>query len=108
MRRSPIRLLAVTLAIGASSAALAEGSYRRTDTGVVVTPDRGPERAVRLQVYSEDIIRVTSAPTADVDVPASLMVTAKPVANAFSVTQAAGKVTLKTAQVSADVDLRNR
>ena len=107
MRRSPVRLLAVTLLLGASSAALAEGSYRRTDTGIVVTPDQGPEKAVRLQVYGEDIIRVTSAPTADVDLPASLMVTAKPVANAFSVSEAAGKVTLKTAKVSAEVDLGN-
>src|SRR3990170_6698688 len=107
MRRSSIRLLAVTLLLGSSSVALAEGSYRRTDTGIVVTPDQGPEKAVRLQVYGEDIIRVTSAPTADVDTPASLMVTAKPVANAFSVSEAAGKVTLKTAKVSADVDLSN-
>src|SRR3990170_4104344 len=107
MRRLPVRIIAVALLSGASGTALAEGSYRRTDTGIVVTPDQGPEKAVRLQVYSEDIIRVTSAPTADVDLPASLMVTAKPVANAFSVSEAAGKVTLKTAKVSADVDLSN-
>ena len=104
---SPVRMIAVTLLLGTSSAALAEGSYRRTETGIVVTPDQGPEKAVRLQVYGDEIIRVTSTPTGDFDLPASLMVTAAPVGNAFSVSDANGKVTLKTAKVSAEVDLAN-
>lgn len=107
MRGLPVRMIAVTLLLGASGAALAEGSYRRTDTGIIVTPDQGPEKAVRLQVYGDEIIRVTSAPVAGLDQPASLMVTASPVANAYSVSEAPGKVTLKTAKISAEVDLAN-
>ena len=107
MRCSPVRMIAVTLLLGTSGAALAEGSYRRTDTGIVVTPDQGPEKAVRLQVYGDEIIRVTSTPTGDLDLPTSLMVTARPVANGFSVSEANGKVSLKTAKVSAEVDLTN-
>ena len=93
--------------LGTSGAALAAGSYRKTDSGIVVAPDQGPEKAVRLQVYGDSIVRVTSAPTRDVDVPESLMVTAKPLANAFAVGEAPGRVILKTAKVSAEVDLSN-
>jgi len=99
--------IAAALLLGTSTAALAEGSYRRTDTGIVVTPDQGPEKAVRLQVYGESLIRVTSAPTADLDLPPSLMVTARPLANGFSVRETPGSVTLNTAKVSAEVDLAN-
>ncbi|HYC95062.1 MAG TPA: alpha-xylosidase, partial [Sphingomicrobium sp.] len=98
---------AAALLLATSSMALAEGSYRRTDTGIVVTPDQGSEKAVRLQVYGDSIIRVSSTPTADLDLPQSLMVNAKPLQNAFSVSDAPGKVVLKTAKVSAEVDLAN-
>lgn len=100
-------MLAAALLITTGSAALAEGSYRRTDTGIIVTPGQGPEAAVRLDVYGDEIIRVTSAPTRELNLPASLMVTAKPVAGAYSVTEAPGSVTLKTAKVSVEVDLGN-
>src|SRR5688572_10678224 len=105
MRRSPVQMIAVALLACASSSALAEGSYRRTDTGIIVMPDQGPEKAVRLQVYGDEIIRVTSTPTAEIDLPPSLMVTARPLSKAFSVDEAPGSVILKTAKVSAQVDL---
>ena len=54
-----IALLAAALA-SVSTAALAQ-TYQRTDTGIVVTPAQGPEGAVRLQVYGDEIIRVTSS-----------------------------------------------
>src|SRR5688572_17192739 len=73
MRRSPVQMIALTMMLGASGVALAQGTFRRTDTGIVVTPAQGPEAAVRLQVYGDGIIRVTSAPTRDLDLPASLM-----------------------------------
>jgi alpha-D-xyloside xylohydrolase len=88
----------------AGSAAEAQ-SYQRTESGIVVMPASGPEAAVRLQVYGDEIIRVTSAPTRDLNLPASLMVTAKPISGGFTVGEAPGKVSLKTAKVSADVDL---
>ena len=60
---------------------------------------------MRLDVYGDEIVRVSSSPTRELNLPASLMVTAKPTAGTFAVSEAPGRVTLKTAKVSADVDL---
>ena len=98
-----IAFLAAAMAC-VSTAALAQ-TYQRTATAIVVTPARGPEGAVRLQVYGDAIIRVTASPTRDLDLPSSLMVTARPVTTGFTVSEAPGVVTLKTAKASADVDL---
>ncbi|HEX4736509.1 MAG TPA: TIM-barrel domain-containing protein [Allosphingosinicella sp.] len=87
-----------------STPAFAAGSWQRTASGVVVTPDHGPEKAVRLEVYGDAAVRVTEAPTRTIDVAASLMVTAQP-HGAFTVTQQAGHVLLKTQRLVADVDL---
>src|SRR4051812_30087805 len=100
-----MKAVLVALLASASAAASAQGAWQRTDTGVLVTPVQGPEAAVRLDGYGERIIRVRSAPTRELNLPPSLMVTAKPLANAFSVAEAPGSVTLKTAGASADVDL---
>ena len=86
----------------ASSAALAQ-SYRRTETGIVVTPATGP--AVELQSYGDGIIRVTEAGPITVAAPPSLMVRAKPAAGGFAVSETPGSVTLSTGTTFADVDL---
>jgi alpha-D-xyloside xylohydrolase len=78
-------------------------SYRRTDSGIVVTPAAGP--AVRLQVYGDGIIRATEAPTSEFNLPPSLMVRAKPLAAGFTVSEAPGAVTVSTGKSSADVEL---
>jgi alpha-D-xyloside xylohydrolase len=96
-------LLAAALA-SVSTGALAQ-SYQRTDTGIIVTPAGRPQAAVRLQVYGDEIIRVSSTPTKELNLPQSLMVVAKPMTGNFSVIEAPGTVTLKTAKVSADVNL---
>jgi alpha-D-xyloside xylohydrolase len=85
-----------------SSAALAQ-SYRRTETGILVTPTAGP--VVQLQSYGEGVIRVTEAPSPDVKLPASLMVRATPIAGGFTVSEGPGSVTLGTGSAFADVDL---
>jgi alpha-D-xyloside xylohydrolase len=95
----------IALALAAASSAAFAQSYQRTDTGIVVTPAQGPEKAVRLQVYGDELIRVTAAPTPDLTLPPSLMVVAKPVAGGFTVAETPGTVTLKTPKVSADVSL---
>jgi alpha-D-xyloside xylohydrolase len=100
MKRGVIAFALATI----SSAALAQ-SFQRTDGGIVVTPTAGPEKTVRLQVYGDELIRVTSTPTGDLNLPSSLMVIAKPVRGGFSVNEGPGHVTLKTSKVSADVDL---
>jgi alpha-D-xyloside xylohydrolase len=98
-----LALLAATMA-SVSTGVLAQ-SYQRTDTGIIVTPAGRPQAAVRLQVYGDEIIRVSSTPTKDLNLPQSLMVVAKPMTGNFSVVEAPGTVTLKTAKVSADVNL---
>src|SRR5690348_478544 len=85
-----------------SSGALGQ-SYQRTETGIVVAPAAGP--AVRLQVYGDGIIRVTEVPVPEFNLPASLMVRAKPLAAGFAVSDAPGMVTLSTGNSSADVEL---
>src|SRR5438270_6441970 len=98
-----IALFAAAMA-SVSTAALAQ-TYQRTNTGIVVTPAQGPEAAVRLQIYGDDIIRVSSTPSKDLSLPPSLMVTAKPQITGFTVTEGPGTVTLKTAKAAADVNL---
>lgn len=105
MKRAPFRILIAAAFAAASSAAIAAGSYRKTDTGIVVAPDHGPKKSVRLQVYGDSIVRVTATPTADLDIPPSLMVNAKPQARGFAVNEADGRVTLTTAKVRATVSL---
>jgi alpha-D-xyloside xylohydrolase len=97
--------IAAALLVSASASAFAQGAYQRTPNGIIITPAQGPEAAVRIEVYGNEIIRVSSAPTRELNLPTSLMVTARP-AGTFAVTEAPGVVTLKTAKVSADVDLR--
>ncbi|MGN6124434.1 MAG: TIM-barrel domain-containing protein [Sphingomonas oligoaromativorans] len=93
----------LALAAALASAAHA-GTVQRTADGVIVTPDRGAEKAVRLQVYGDELIRVTETPTPSLALPASLMVVAHPVTTGFTVEERAGHVVLKTAKLSADVD----
>jgi alpha-D-xyloside xylohydrolase len=103
-----IRRLALAFLLASTVAeALAAGGYRRTETGILVTPAEGPEKAVRLQVYGDQIIRVTATPTREQDLPASYTVVAQPQPGGFAVTEAGGRVTLATAKVEATVDLAN-
>jgi len=87
----------------ASSAAIGQ-SIVRTATGVIVTPQRGSEAWVRLDVYGESIIRVSSAPSPEPTLPSSLMVIAKPMAGGFSIAETPSTVTLTTAKASAIID----
>ncbi len=104
-RRLSVRLAIAVALVGVSSTAIAAGSYRKTDTGVIVTPAGGSEKVVRLQVYGDQIIRVTSSASGDLDLPPSFMVTAVPQARTFAVTEADGRVTLTTSKVRASVSL---
>ncbi|GAA4757360.1 glycoside hydrolase family 31 protein [Sphingomonas daechungensis] len=103
MRRSVTQITAGFL-ICSSTAALAQ-TWKQTADGVIVSPANGSEKVVRLQVYGDGIIRVTSAPTANIPAAGSLMVVARPLSNGFTVSDAQGHVTLTTPKASADVDL---
>jgi alpha-D-xyloside xylohydrolase len=96
--------LALTFLASTSAFAL-DGAFEKTADGVIVTPASGPARKVRLQVMGERIIHVTATPTDSFDAPESLMVTAKPQTGGFTVTQAGGKLVLKTAKATAEVSL---
>ena len=100
-------VLGIAAAVGVAGAASAAGNYRQTNTGIIVYPTAGPEKAVRLEVYGDRIVRVTAAPSAKLDVAPSLMVIATPRPGEFDVREEAGKVTLATAGARATVDLAN-
>ena len=98
-----MKKLALLLA-AVSSTAIAQ-KVERTDTGVIVTPISGP--VVRLQVYGSDIFRVTKYPDNSVAAP-SLMVTAKPVTNGFTISdeRTSPIVSVNTSKASAEIDIR--
>ena len=90
----------------ASAAVLQQAAFERTPSGVVVTPQEGPARRVRLEVYGPETIRVTATEDADLDLPPSLMVTAQPsTSTPFEVREQDGKLLLRTAEASAEVSL---
>ena len=79
----------------------------RTAEGVIITLPKGEVKKVRLQVMSEKIIRVTALPGDDFGVvPSSIQVVAQPAVDTpFTVESHGDKLSLKTAQVSAEVSL---
>jgi alpha-D-xyloside xylohydrolase len=83
-------------------------TYQQQADGIVVTPQSGPARRVRLQVISDRIVRVTAVPVESLDLPASLAVVAKPATDSkFTVSFAEGNATLQTAQLSARISLES-
>lgn len=72
--------------------------------GVVVTPDSGPAKRVRVIAYGDSSFRVTALPVASLDLPASLVVIAQPGGNPV-VTNAKGVVTLKLPRATAEIRL---
>jgi alpha-D-xyloside xylohydrolase len=82
------------------------GTVEKTDSGVVVTLPSGPAKKVRLQVMSDEIIRVTAVPHGDLDAHKSLMVVAKPADQAaFDVERKGNAVQVKTEKTTAEVSL---
>jgi alpha-D-xyloside xylohydrolase len=76
--------------------------------GLTVTLREGQVKKVRLQVFADDIVRVTATPQAEVgDLPDYLMVTAQPEVVSFEVTTTANAVELKTRRLTARVNLRS-
>lgn len=83
-----------------------KGVTVRDPHGVTVTLRDGMARKVRLQVYAEDIVRVTATPQYSFDnLPNYLMVIAQPATIPFDVEQGENKVTLKTRLLAAQIDL---
>ena len=99
------RLLLASLLAAAGSAAVAQ-KLERFETGIVVHSLHGP--VVRLEVFSDGIIRATEAPGDIPDLAPSLMVKAKPLANSFTLDdeRTSPIVRLVTGKSSAEVDIR--
>lgn len=95
-----------TLAFALSGCSNDEDRVARAGDGIVVTPEAGPAKRVRLQVVSDRIVRVTAVPTDAFDVPESLMVTAKAPATAtFDYATRDGVARISTPHITAEVAL---
>ncbi|WP_448658858.1 TIM-barrel domain-containing protein [Sphingomonas sp. CJ99] len=92
------------LMAGVSAVPAWAAEVEKVPGGVVVTPDGGPAKKVRVLVYGADRFRVSATPTADFNRPDSIIVVAKP-DGAFTVTETSGTVTVKAERGSATIRL---
>ncbi|WKT60016.1 glycoside hydrolase family 31 protein [Microbulbifer thermotolerans] len=84
----------------------AEDAWLQTNTGAIISLSEGEFKKLRLQVIDEEIFRVTATPQENFhNLPDTLMVVAEPVQSDFSVTEAEGKLIVKTAEISAEISL---
>lgn len=100
-----LSMLTATLWVALATPALA-GSYEKTPTGVLVRPDTGSVKELRVNAITESIIQVTG-----VDDPArkqlpSLMAIAQP-SGRFSLKTGTDSVTLQAGKASAKVSLKD-
>jgi alpha-D-xyloside xylohydrolase len=102
MNKLMITASALTLLL--ASHALA-GDFQKTATGVVVHPDGGPAKEVRLEVMAPNIIHVLALDDPNREQVKSLMTVAKPVAGDYSVMQDKDTVILNAGQATARVSL---
>lgn len=80
------------------------GTFEKTATGIVVHPDKGTAKEVRLEVMSPSIIHVLAVDDAKREQVPSLMTVAKP-EGSFTVKATKGHVTLDAGKARAQVDL---
>ncbi len=97
-------LSALALIMAAMPLSAVAGSYERTTTGIVVRPDHGTAREVRLEVIGGDIIHVLALDDPSRPQIEELVAVARP-SGAFTVTADKAVVTLKAAKASATVSL---
>ncbi|NZA28665.1 DUF5110 domain-containing protein [Luteimonas sp. SJ-92] len=108
MRHTNWLALPLAALLSACGAEGASQRYQTTDQGVVVRPVAEGAAAVRLQVVSERIVRVSADPEGAFERTPSLMrVEDAGAAPAFEVAEADGAVRLSTAQVTAEVSLQD-
>lgn len=108
--RIPSRAAIAVLAAVCAAAVLAQPAlpasaqnFQTTPEGVVLAPNRDPDRRVRLQVINDRIIRVTATPGSSLDIPRSLMTVASPAGQGFEVSRRADTVLVSTPQLTAEV-----
>ena len=75
------RVAALVLLLGGTSYPALAATFEKTAHGVIVTPDSGSAKKIRVEAYDDSSFRVTAVEADDfADVPESLMVIAKPMA----------------------------
>lgn len=105
MRLTPT--MTAALALISATQAMA-GSFEQNSSGVVVKPDLGAAKEVRLEVMSDNIIHVVKLDQPGKTRTPSMMTIAKPCACTFTVAKAKGDtVMLKAGKMSASVSLKN-
>jgi len=97
-------MTASVLALCLSAPAFA-GTFEKTATGIVVHPDEGTAKEVRLDVMSPSIIHVLAVDDAKREQVPSLMTVAVP-GGGFKVKAGKGHVTLDAGKAKAEVDLK--
>jgi alpha-D-xyloside xylohydrolase len=102
MRFTTIATAVAVLTAGHATA----GTFEKTTTGVVIKPDTGAAKEVRLEVMADNIIHVVKLDQAGKALTPSLMTVVAPVSGNFSVAAAGkDKVTLKAKKISVAVSL---
>jgi len=105
MRIKTIAHAASCLAVIAAGQAMA-GTFEKTATGVVIKPDSGAAKEVRLEVMADNIVHVVKLDQSGKSLNPSLMTVAAPVSGNFSVVASGkDKVTLKARKISVAVSL---
>ncbi len=99
-------ILATVSATALIAGAAHAGTYDKTPTGVVVHPDSGSAKEIRLEVMNDSIIHVLALDDAGREQIPSLMTVATPQPGDYPVTESKGFVTLKAPKASAKVDLK--
>ncbi|KRC82296.1 TIM-barrel domain-containing protein [Sphingomonas sp. Root241] len=95
---------AASLAIVLMSSTALASEVERVAHGVVVTPDQGATKRVRVLAYGDASFRVTAVPATDLAIPKSLMVIADAAGDPV-VTETKGLVTLKLPKATAEIRL---
>lgn len=81
------------------------GSFEKTATGLIVRPDSGAAKEVRLEVMADNIIHVIKLDKPGKALTPSLMTVAQPLQGSYAVTAAKDKVRLKAKRMAVEVSL---
>lgn len=108
--KKKLLFLGVLFIVVSNAILAAPPSYIQTENGVIVFTDpafTGAPNAVKLEVISDRIIRVIAAPGKEIASVQSLITISRKISNsAWTLISSKEKLTLKTKEISATVDLK--
>jgi alpha-D-xyloside xylohydrolase len=103
MRFQPMRAAAM-FALAACGSAVA-GTFEQTASGLVIKPDSGAAKEIRLELMGNNIVHVLKLDQGGKSLTPSLMTVAKPCECAFTVNRKGDTVTLKASKIAVAVSL---